>query len=217
MEIKETSAEFKEFFLLLFTKELIKSYMQQHFINLKIGEGAEKEAKYETIQERTKEAIKEYEQPLKLPPLKQLQGITTHEFKQLRVSPPRRLIIPKQELPPRLQYIHPVPTEKQINLFRLNPFIQDVFVQSIECNGPEEEIVVLTPDRRITNVKLSKEEIEEIIHTFSKEAKIPIKEGIFRVAVGRLVLSAIISDIVGIKFIIKKIRFPSLIPSGYNY
>ena len=41
---------------------------------------------------------------------------------------------------------------------------------------------------------------------FSEAAKIPVHEGIFKVAIGKLVLSSIVSQIVGTKFIIKKMQ-----------
>lgn len=189
--------------------------MQEEFIKLKIGEEAEKEAKHEIIEEKTKKILKEYEKPLHLPITKQLQAITTQEYRPVRATPPRRLVIPPPNLPSRLQYIRPFPTEQQFDLGKLNPFVQDVFVETIECDGPEENIVVTTPARKTTDVKLSKEEIDDILNTFSREAKIPLKEGILRMAVGRLVISAIISEVVGTKFIIKKMKFPPLIQGRY--
>jgi len=58
-----------------------------------------------------------------------------------------------------------------------------------------------------TNIILNKEEIDQIIKKFSETAKIPLYEGIFRVVVGKLILSAIISDVIGSKFIIKKMMY----------
>ena len=51
---------------------------------------------------------------------------------------------------------------------------------------------------------LSKEEINEIIIKFSQASKIPTHEGVFRVAVGKFIFSAIISDVISSKFIIQK-------------
>jgi hypothetical protein len=55
-----------------------------------------------------------------------------------------------------------------------------------------------------TGIVLSKEEIDETVQRFSRETRIPIQEGIFKVVVGNLIFLAIISEIVGSKFIIKK-------------
>ena len=56
-------------------------------------------------------------------------------------------------------------------------------------------------------IKKSKEEIEEIIKKFSETAKIPVHEGVFKVVVGKLIFSAVISNIIGSKFIIRKMVY----------
>ena len=58
-----------------------------------------------------------------------------------------------------------------------------------------------------TNIILSREEVDQIIKKFSETTKIPIQEGIFKVVVGKLILSAIISEVIGSKFIIKKMMY----------
>jgi hypothetical protein len=215
MELEEQSEEFKEFFLLAFTRELIENYFQEGIVRLKIEEEVEKER----VSERAKEIIKEFEHPLKLSPVRQLQAVTEAEFKPsvptLVLRPRRRLIIPAPSLPARLWYIQPTPTGAELDLGKLNPLIRDETVQSIECNGPEENIIVKTPVERKTGIILSKEEIEEVINTFSQVARIPVDEGIFRIAAGRLILSAIISEVIGSQFIIKKMRFPPPIQPGF--
>ena len=213
MQLQGKSEGFKEFFLLAFTRELITNYLQGDIIKLKIKEKVKKEI----VKERTKEVVKEFKRPLKLSPVKQLKAIIEPTFKPLpkpfSIKPKRRLIIPRPNLPTRLQYIQPTPTQKQLDLGKLNPLIQDPSVQVIECNGPEENIIIQTPIERKTNIKLSKEEIDEIISIFSQASRIPISEGIFRSAIGRLLLSAIISKVIGSKFIIKKIRYPPTSPT----
>jgi len=214
MLLEEQSEEFKQFFLLAFTKELIRSTLGDSIKELQIEEKIEKEV----IKEKAKKLIKENKQPLKLSPVKQLQAITQQQFKPLpkpfavkRVAP-RRLVIPQARFPQRLKYIKPTVTNVQIQLGKLDQFINDPGVQVIECNGPDEPIVIKTPGEKKTQVTLTKEEIDDVIQKFSDASKIPINEGIFRVAVGRLLLSAIISGVIGSKFIIKKMRaIPKLI------
>lgn len=121
---------------------------------------------------------------------------------------PSSLRIPEPVLPQTFQYLHPYPTPKEIDLGKLNPLLRDNQVRVIECNGEDEPIVVEgTMGRKITKIILNKEEINEIIKRFSEEGKIPIKEGIHRIVVGRLIFSAIVSDIVSTKFIIRKMMF----------
>ena len=92
-----------------------------------------------------------------------------------------------------------------IDLGKLNPLINDYSVISIECYGPSENIIVTGKmGRKKTNIILSKEDIGEIINKFSTTAKIPVQEGVFKVVVGTLIISAVIADIINTRFIIRK-------------
>ncbi len=210
MQLEEQSEEFKQFFLLAFTKELIINSIADEFKKLEVEEVVEKEV----IKKKAKEIIKEHEKPLKMSPVRKLEAMTNFKplpkpFQVKRVAP-RRLVIPQARFPQRLQYIKPAASiaPVQIALGKLDQFVKDPGVQVIECNGPDTAIVVKTPTEKPTNVTLTKEEIDEVIQKFSETAKIPIQEGIFRVAIGNLLLSAIISGVIGTKFIIKKLRAP---------
>lgn len=97
---------------------------------------------------------------------------------------------------------------KEIDLGKINPLIRDFMVKTIECYGAGENLVVQgNMGTKKTGIILTKEEIEDIIQRFSKETKIPAQEGIFKVVAGRLIFLAIISSIVGSKFIIKKMLY----------
>lgn len=116
-----------------------------------------------------------------------------------------RLLIPESKFPLHIQYIKPVPINKEIELGKLDPLIKDFNVRIIECYGSGENLIVQgNMGVKRTGIILNKEEIEGIIQKFSKETKIPIQEGIFKVVAGKLIFLAIISEIVGSKFIIKK-------------
>ena len=62
-----------------------------------------------------------------------------------------------------------------------------------------------------TRITLDQTEITDLLHTFAKQAKIPIVGGILKAAVGDLVISAVISEFVGSRFIINKITPYSII------
>lgn len=126
-------------------------------------------------------------------------------IKKMSLSP---IIIPKSKLSPRLQYLKPTPTNLEIDLGKLNPLIKDPLVKDIETLGGNQNVIVSgMMGRKKTNIILSREEIEEIIKKFSETAKIPVHEGIFKVVVGKLIFSAVISNIIGSKFIIKKMIY----------
>lgn len=116
-----------------------------------------------------------------------------------------RLRIPEPVLPPQFSYLKPTPSERQIDLGKLNVLIKDPLVKAVECGGPDQNIIVTeSSGAKKTSIILSKEEIDGIVEKFSKASKIPVHEGVFRVVVGRLVFLAITSQIVGSRFIIRK-------------
>ncbi|MBI5803176.1 hypothetical protein HY448_00640 [Candidatus Pacearchaeota archaeon] len=124
----------------------------------------------------------------------------------LRSNPP--LIIPTQKLPERFQYLKPIISEKEIDLGKLNKLLKDSMVAVIECNGPEQEIIVNgRMGRKRTGITLDKEEINAIIETFSMITKIPVSEGVYNVVYGKYQFSAIISEMLSAKFIIKKMNY----------
>jgi hypothetical protein len=122
---------------------------------------------------------------------------------------PSRLQIVESRLPPTVQNLRPVPMQVEINLKKLSPLIKDPLVRVIECNGPGENIFVTgTMGRKRTGIILNKEEIDEVMKIFSENTKIPIEEGMNKIVFGKLVLSAIVSEVIGSKFIIKKMGSP---------
>lgn len=142
------------------------------------------------------------------------------------------LTIPEPKLPVEFQYLKPVASTKEIELGKLNPLINDPAIKKIECDGPNKPIVVSgTMGRKQTEIVLTNSEVEEVVDRFSKAAKIPSDIGLFRVVVGNLVFSAIISDVVPSRFMITKMsptvqmrfkpipppRIPSVKMSYSNY
>jgi len=90
---------------------------------------------------------------------------------QMQRPPQRRPPVqmhPGYELPENLQYLKPSKEEIQpveIDLGKLNPFLQDKNVMTIETEGPDETVYVTgTMGRKPTGIKLSKEEINEIVN-----------------------------------------------------
>lgn len=123
----------------------------------------------------------------------------------------RPLPIPQaHSLPAHLQYLKPTMEQikpKEIDLGKLNPLIEDRNVKSIEIEGSDQPVYVSgMMGRKPTAEKLSEDEIKEIINKFSKESKVPATDGVFKVLVGHLQLTAIVSDSIGTRFVIKKIQ-----------
>jgi hypothetical protein len=108
-------------------------------------------------------------------------------------------------LPERFKNLRPIRTNQPIDLGKLNILLNDKNVISIECQGSGTSVFVNgRMGRKPTNIMLSNEEINKIIENFSEKSRIPIEEGLYKVAYGGLVLTATISSS-GSNFIIKKI------------
>lgn len=135
------------------------------------------------------------------------QQIFPHLMQRPPISQPMNIIHPP--LPPHLQYLRPIPTYVEIDLGKLQDLADDPNVKMIQCDGPDEPIVIrISQGMRSTNIILDRDEIDRILGAFSEKAKIPLHEGIFKIVVGRFSLSAIISSVVGSKFIINKMEIP---------
>ena len=122
--------------------------------------------------------------------------------KPLQISQPS-FQMPAQQLSVVAPMPQPLPTG--FTLSKLDPFILDNKVTSIECHGPGRLVLVKSLGKvSSTQIILSEEEIKKTIETFSSIAKIPLLGGVFKAAVGNLVITAVISDFVGSRFIINK-------------
>lgn len=191
--LKTASQEFREFFILEFTRESIKQFVK------------EKKPEFRT---------KELESPRQIqmqPSIMQRNIPTMQKISQIKkfIPMPKPLLssLREEPLPLRLQYLHPVPKEINMELGKLNSILKDPAVISLECDGSGKNIIVNNPSQRITNIILTKEEIDSIISEFSNISKIPLQDGIYKVAAGRYILLAAISEVIEPKFIIKKIPF----------
>jgi hypothetical protein len=90
-------------------------------------------------------------------------------------------------------------------LSKIARIISNLSVVSVECPGPGRFLNVRTISRQsITKISLTKEEIENILASFSEKAKIPRIGGVFKAIVNNLLITAIDSDVTGARFIISK-------------
>ena len=174
-----------------FTKQLIKNSAPEELWNLK--EAMQEENKRKEIIMKIKKRSQE------------IKPLISRQSSQIKINPSPVLTIPGQRFPSWLNSVRPVPANIEIDLGKLNSFVNDPMIREIICNGPGENILVKTSNVKPTNLFLSKEEIEKIIDIFAIQSKIPIQSGVYQVVVGNLMLYAIISEVVTSKFIIRKI------------
>jgi len=204
------SDEFKRFFLIRFTEELIKHSATRDIVKLQnIIELKEKKKRERLIPKKREQFIRE-QVGLKREE-KKVSSVEGEVKPQFLIKPAVRqavkpsLLIAEPKLPPHLEYLKPVPATTEIDLLKLNPLIKDSAVRVIEGNPDEKVKVTGVMGTKQTDIVLNKEDIDRIINRFSELSKIPVSEGVYRVAVGNLVLSAVISEVIGSKFVIKKV------------
>ncbi len=236
--LSETTIEERQAILLLFAKELIFNSRNNVSVlkNILLEEGKKlpplpekKEPQKTEAPAKEKNQIEESKEPMiksvlsNAPPPK--EEPPQHEIsvmKPIHINPQRKevsgnmprpnlmaLNIPEPKLPPEFQYLRPTPIRTEIDLGKLNPLINDLAVQTLECEGADKPVIVTgMMGRKPSNVVLSNGEIEEIIQKMSRASKIPADTGTYRVVVGHLIFSAVISDVVPTRFVIKKMRVP---------
>jgi len=216
--LKQTHNDFRAKFLLKFTRELIKNtktYIvfeteKKSLIEEKQIETSEK-IKKEEVKELVKgklseesEKLSEMEKESLQSELKKFLGppknLKKPIKKVLKWKLPTVIKIPELELPETVRNLRPIPTSEEIDL-------RDPLVKIIECNEPGKNILVTgMMGKKKTPIILNKEEMEDVLQRFSQAAKIPVHEGLFKAAVGSIVISAVISEIAGVQFIIRKIN-----------
>ncbi len=99
-------------------------------------------------------------------------------------------------------------------MVEINKLIDDKNVQMIECPGPGRNVLVKVRNKvNVTKLKLNEAEIKNVITYFSDYARIPIVGGILKTSVDQLMISAVISEYAGSRFIINK-RNPYDLISG---
>ncbi len=96
-------------------------------------------------------------------------------------------------------------TEMPAAMRKINALLNDRFVSSVECQGPGKPLLVKRAGRiQSTGIILREDEIEQIINYFSEKARIPVVDGMLKAAVENLLISAVVSEVVGSRFIITK-------------
>jgi len=81
----------------------------------------------------------------------------------------------------------------------------DPSVSTIECSGAGKPLMIIRAGQKMgTKISLSAAEIKEVLQKVSDAVHIPLLEGVFRAAVDNFSINAVISEMIGSRFIIKK-------------
>jgi hypothetical protein len=105
--------------------------------------------------------------------------------------------------PPTIQKI------ADIDFGSITPLVQNPAVNMIECPGPGKNIIVRTYNvRKPSNMQLSAEQMKDIVTQFSKKARVPLINGLFRAWIDKFLVSSIIAQGQPINFIVQKALYP---------
>lgn len=116
-----------------------------------------------------------------------------------------------QEMAPKPSTVAPVSSSISISLNsiykgKLAGLINDPSVLSIECLGQGIPLTIFRAgQKQRTKIALTKPEIENMLNEISSQTKIPLGEGVFKVIVNNLMINAIVSELIGTRFVIKKL------------
>ena len=128
--------------------------------------------------------------PQHLPPLRQTPV----------APPPAQPVSSLKSAPSVPKVVEPIE-----NYGRITPLLNDPVISLIECPGAEKPIgIIRAGQRQITRINLSPEEIKGILNKISDAAHLPLLEGVFQAIVDDFSINAIISEMVGSKFVIRK-------------
>jgi len=199
--LKNSSVELKSLILFEFTRKLVIAQNPTPFLKeLEIKKKTKKEKFIEKVKNKVFDKI---DQPIEIAQAPVRVQAFQSPFKQ----PPQRLHIPETRLPPQFSYLRPYSKpDIELDLGKLNPLLADPATNVIEANGEGQDIIVRGRMGTMpVQINLTKEEINNVIKVFSEKSKIPVSEGAIKIVLGKYILSAIISEEAGSRFIIKKI------------
>lgn len=225
---EKSSDNLREVFLKNFVQSIMENFQQQEIPIVSSTTSVESLEKEEfqpsrLIQEAETLPLPETPKQAFMPQIK--KALPPKISPQLNNAQPQRPLppiprnFPRSPLPPPPLSSAPTPS---LPLGKITSFLNDPSVAIVECPGPEQNIIIIKGGRTQTvPLALTKEEIDEIMIKVAKQTKIPLSTGVFKAALSNFVISAVISEFVGTRFNIEKLRpntpspFPQ--PSAHRF
>ena len=91
----------------------------------------------------------------------------------------------------------------------LNALIRNPAINEIECIGVDNPLMIkIRGMTQKTQVKLTIEEIYDLIAEFSQKTRIPVINGSIKAALNNMIITAVLSETLGPRFILQKMRRP---------
>lgn len=204
----------------LFLEEFIKRMI------IKSGPQRPKIEKKEVLLEKLEEAVvsppKLAIEHKKIEPVKKISPIVakkpaqpTFTPKVVKIGTPEipklpstKPIIPQAKpiIPQAKPIITPTPQTPKITIMdRLNRIFSDPGVQVLNCPGPDKNITITRSGMMQTSpFSFNEKEIKEFMNELSEKTRIPLIPGIIKVIFQNLIITAVVSEFVGTKFIAER-------------
>jgi len=107
--------------------------------------------------------------------------------------------------PVRVQSQAEQTTADAFNLDKIKSLFLDPGIVMVECHGPNKPMSISKMGVVSTsNVFLTEEEINDFMKDVSQKTRIPLIGGLFKALLGNFLISAVVSEVVGTKFIIRR-------------
>lgn len=114
---------------------------------------------------------------------------------------------PQPSMLPQQNYSQQITSSNITGLKKVIPFLENPSIRGIECSGPDKPLLINKQGIvESIPIMLSNEEINSIIKEISQKTRIPLLPGLFKAIFGNHILTAVISEFVGSRFIIERRR-----------
>jgi len=124
------------------------------------------------------------------------------------IIPQAKPIIPQAKpiIPQAKPIITPTPQTPKVTIMdRLNRIFSDPGVQVLNCPGPDKNITITRSGMMQTSpFSFNEKEIKEFMNELSEKTRIPLIPGIIKVIFQNLIITAVVSEFVGTKFIAER-------------
>lgn len=214
----------KEFFYRLITlgysEEIAKARVIAGMQKLQEWKNKEKTRQMESQKDNIKEI--KIEKPLIIPvPTQQSPNYSASVFRPLPKAPPRQMTPQKIMAPQKTskqEYSISIASQNQSSIMKkILPILNDPQVSSIECIGPSKPILINRYGSiQTSQVSLNANEITSLLQEISTKTRIPVLTGTFKAMFDSFIITAIISDFIGTRFIIQKKPNPPMPPQRFR-
>lgn len=105
--------------------------------------------------------------------------------------------------------VQPMQKPNASGLALINPLLADPAVRGMECTGPGKPLLINRSGLiETTNISLTSDDINTFMREVSERTRIPLVQGLFKAIMGNIIITAVISDIIGTRFVIQKRGLP---------